>query len=289
MQASTGIRLTLNEKIDILPGMPFISYENNKKEIKEIFKKEITENIKTGKKGIIAKADSLGSLEALLVLLKQSNIPVLKAGIGNINKSDIISAKANLEIDKMDAIILGFNTSINEDAKDILSKNSSIKFISDNVVYKLIENLIEFRRERRREIEKKKLMELTTLCKLKILHEYVFRNTKPAIFGVKIKAGKLISHQFLISEDNEKIGKTKSMQADKNSVPEATQGMEVALSMQGVNFDKQVKNKKFLYSNISEKQFRTFKKHKDLLNQNEIKILSEIADIKRKEKVDWGR
>jgi translation initiation factor 5B len=107
VQASTGIRIQLSEKVDILPGMPFLSYKGDKEKVKEIFKKELTENIKTDKKGIIAKADSLGSLEALLVLLKQSNIPVLKAGIGNINKNDFSSAKANSEIDEMDAIILG--------------------------------------------------------------------------------------------------------------------------------------------------------------------------------------
>ena len=75
---------------------------------------DATKNIQTEKQGIIAKADSLGSLEALLVLLKQNNIPVVKAGIGNINKTDIISAKANLEINKLDAIIVGFNINENE-------------------------------------------------------------------------------------------------------------------------------------------------------------------------------
>ena len=67
--ASTGLRMQLVAKEEILPGMPFEIYKNNLDEIKEKFKKEISENIKTQKQGIIAKADSLGSLEALLVLL----------------------------------------------------------------------------------------------------------------------------------------------------------------------------------------------------------------------------
>ena len=68
----------LTDKSEILPGMPFEIFKNNKKELKEKFKKEISENIKTSNQGIISKADSLGSLEALLVLLKQQNIPVLR-------------------------------------------------------------------------------------------------------------------------------------------------------------------------------------------------------------------
>ena len=286
--AATGIRMQFSEKMDILPGMPFLSYSGNKDEVKEIFKKELTETIKTQSKGIIAKADSLGSLEALLFLLKQSGIPVLKAGIGSINKADFSSAKANLEIDELDAIILGFNVSVNEDTKELL-KTLPIKVLTDEVIYKLIENLIKFRDERRKEIEKRKLMELTSLCKLEILHQYVFRNTKPAIFGVKVLAGKLTANVNLMDESENKIGRTKNIQADKNSVEVAEEGMEVAVSLPGTNFERELGDKKFLYSDMGEKQFRDFKKNKDLLTQSEMKILQEIAEIKRRREEEWGK
>jgi len=285
VQASTGLRMQLVEKQEILPGMPFVLYKENKKQIEEEFKREISENIKTQKQGIIAKADSLGSLEALLTLLKESKIPVVKAGIGNINKTDIINAKANLEINELDAIIVGFNTCIEEDAKKIQGK---IKIIQDEIVYKLIENTEEFRKEKAKEIEKKRLMELSSICKLKILPQYVFRNTKPAIFGVKIEAGKLISSLNIINEKLEKVGRIKNIQSENKSVEEAKEGLEVAISIPGVNFERQLKDKTYLYSDIGEKQFKTFKKNKDLLNPSEIKTLQEIAEIKRQEKSDWG-
>ncbi len=284
VQASTGLRMQLIEKANILPGMPFEIFNNNLEEIKEKFKKEISENIKTQKQGIIAKADSLGSLEALLVLLKQSNIPVVKAGIGKINKTDLISAKANLDIDELNAIIIGFNTKVDDEVEDI----GKVKILTDDVIYKLIENLEEFRQEKAREIEKRRLMELTTLCKLEILHQHVFRNTKPAIFGIKINAGKATANQQLIDEQGDKVGRLKNIQADKESVQEAKEDMEVAVSIPGQNYERQLKQKKFLYSEISESQFRKFKKNKDLLSPNEIQLLQEIAEIKRKEKPEWG-
>ncbi|MCK9568164.1 translation initiation factor IF-2 [Candidatus Pacearchaeota archaeon] len=289
VRAATGLRIQFSERIDVLPGMPFLAYKGDKEKIKEIFKKELTENIKTDKKGIIAKADSLGSLEALLVLLKQSNIPVLKAGIGNINKNDFVNAKANLELDELDAIILGFNVSLNEDAKELITENKGVKIITDEVVYKLIDNLVKFRDEKRKEIEKKKLMELATLCKLEILHQYVFRNTKPAIFGVKVEAGKLTPSTNFVDETEEKIGRVKNIEADKHSVDEADEGMEVAISIPGINFERELKDKKFLYSDIGEKQFRNFKKNRDLLTSSEMKILSEIAEMKRKKNIEWGK
>ncbi len=285
VQASTGLRMQLVEKTEILPGMPFVLYKGDKEKIKESFKKEISDSIKTEKQGIIVKADSLGSLEALLALLKQEHIPIVKAGIGNINKTDIISAKANLEINELDAVIVGFNVSIDEEAKEI---QTNIKILTDEVIYKLIENISEFREEKRKEIEKKRLMELTTICKLKILHQYVFRNTKPAIFGVKIEAGKLTSGLTLINEKNEKVARVKNIQSENKSVNEAKEGMEVAISLPGINYERQIKDKNILYSELGESQFKNFKKNKDLLSPNEIKILQEIAELKRQTNSDWG-
>jgi len=285
VQASTGLRMQLVEKTNILPGMPFVIFKGNKEKIKEGFKKEISESIKTDKQGIIVKADSLGSLEALLALLKQEKIPVVKAGIGDINKTDIISAKANLEINELDAVIIGFNVSIKEEAKEI---KSNIEILTDDVIYKLIEDLSELRSEKKKEIEKKRIMQLTTICKLKILHQYVFRNTKPAIFGVRVEAGKLTSGLSLINEKDEKVARVKNIQSENKSVDEAKEGMEVAISFPGVNYERQIKDKDVLYSELGESQFKNFKKNKDLLSPNEIKILQEIAELKRETNADWG-
>jgi len=284
-QASTGLRLQLISKTEILPGMPFEIYKNNLEEIKEKFKKEISDNVKTAKQGIIAKADSLGSLEALLVMLSQSNIPVVKAGIGKISKSDLISAKANLDINPLDAIIVGFNVEVDEEIKELRKK---IKIITHEVVYKLIDDLVEFRIEKKKELEKKRIMGLTTLCKLKILPQHVFRNTSPAIFGVRIETGKLIKNLNLIDEKDEKQGRIKNIQSENKAVDDAMEGLEVAISIPGTNFERKLKNRNFLYSSLSESQFKNFKKNKDLLSSKEISLLQEIAEIKREKKSEWG-
>lgn len=289
VRASTGLRMQFSEKAEILSGMPFIVFKNNIEEIKKEFKKEISESINSSlkKQGIIAKADSLGSLEALLTLLEQNNIPVVKAGIGNISKADVISAKANFKINELDAIIIGFNTDMEEDAKELIS-NSPIKVLQEEVIYKLIEQLVEFREEKRKEIEKKRLMSLTSLCKIRVLPQYVFRNTNPAIFGIKVEAGKLTAGLNVIDGSDEKVGKIKNIQSENKSVAELNEGMEAAISMPGINFERKLKNTEFLYSDLGESQFRNFKKNKDLLSPAEIALLQELAEIKRKKKADWG-
>lgn len=285
VEASTGIRLQLieKEKTEILPGMPFVKFSKNLDEIKKSFKSQVSGTIASSlkKQGIIAKADSLGSLEALLAMLAQEKIDVVRAGIGSISKTDIISAKANLEISEPDAVIAGFNVGIEKDAEEIKGK---IKVITDSVVYKLLENLSFFRNEKVKEIEKRRLMELSSICKLKILHEHVFRNTKPAIFGVKVEAGKLISGLPLIDEKGEKIGRVKNMQSEKTSVNEALEGTEIAISMPGINFERVLGDRNFLYSDISPTQMKTFRKNEDLLSGKELSVLHEIEGIKAKEK-----
>jgi hypothetical protein len=64
--------------------------------------------------------------------------------------------------------------------------------------------------------------------------------------------------------------------------------MEVAVSMPGINFERAMKNRNFMYSDLGESQFRNLKKNKDLLSGAEMKMLQEIAEIKRQEKADWG-
>ncbi|MBU1136304.1 MAG: translation initiation factor IF-2 [Nanoarchaeota archaeon] len=278
--ASTGIRMQLTESKDILPGMPFQIFKNNLEKAEKELKKDLGE-IKLDSEGIIIKTESLGSLEALLTLLKQNNIKVLKAGIGNINKTDIVSAKTNQKSNPLYSVILGFNVDIDEDAKEI---SSGIKILTEDVIYKLIDEIQKWQEEKRKEIEKEKLLGLSSIFKIEILPKYVFRNSKPAIFGVRVLSGKVKSNVSLIDENSEEIARIKNIQSESKSIREAISGMEVAISLPGITFDRQLKQTKFLYSDITEKQFKKFKENKDVLSNDEIKTLQEIAEIKRKNK-----
>lgn len=281
--AATGVRLRLADKEGLLPGMPFQTLHNNLEAIKAQFKQEVSHVLETDKRGVIIKADSLGSLEALITLLHQANMHILKADIGPITKSDIVAAKANLDAAPLDAIVVGFNVEAEEELDF-----GNVSVFTDQVVYKLIDKVHLWRTQRQKEIEKEKLMGLATVCKLEILHQYCFRNSNPAIFGVRVLGGTLKTHIPLIDENDNDIAHVKSIQADKHTVHEATQGMELAMSLPGVTFDRQLKESKYLYANLSESQLNAFKKHKDLLTSEELKILSEIVDIKRKKNPDWG-
>jgi translation initiation factor 5B len=286
--AATGIRMQLINNENILPGMPFVIFKNNLEKIKQDFKKDIGEKLKTDEKGIIIKADSLGSLEALITMLKQERIPIIRSGIGPINKKDIISATTNLQNDSENAIILGFNVEEDEEVREMLREKQGIKILTHEVIYKLIEELLKFQEEKRNEIKKEKLMQLASVCKIRILHQYIFRNSNPAVFGVRIEGGKLKPNTPLMNSDGSSIARVKDIQENQNKIEQATKGMEIAMSLPGINFERQLSETDELYSDLTENQFRKFKENKSLLTPDEAQILQRIAQIKRKVKPTWG-
>ncbi|MCR4284702.1 MAG: translation initiation factor IF-2 [archaeon] len=282
VKAATGVRLSIISKEEVLPGMPFKVVKNNLEEIKTEFRKELSEEIVTDDFGIVVKADSLGSLEALLVLLKQKQISVLKAGIGPITKKDVYTANT-LPVEER--VILGFNIGLSADAD--VEELKEVKVITDPVVYKLIENFEKWKEEKIRGIEREKLDSLPSICKITIL-DFVFRNSNPAVFGVRIDGGKLKKGERFINNLDEKVGQIKEIQHDKNGVQEATKGQEVAISVPGVNFERQLDVGQALYTNLSETEFRKFKESKDLLTPEEKSVLQEIAQVKRRDNATWG-
>ncbi len=131
VSAACGVKIFAPELENVVAGMPLRSCSANEVEkVKKEIKKEIKEVIiETDLQGIVIKADSLGSLEALIKLLKEKNITVKKASIGNISKKDISDASINYEKDPLHSVILGFNVDLMTDVK---LKN--VKVITNNII-----------------------------------------------------------------------------------------------------------------------------------------------------------
>lgn len=281
--AATGVKISALEIDEVVSGMPFRS---SKPEDLEKIKQEIQEEveevlIETDEDGIIAKADSLGSLEALVRLLKENNIPIRKASIGNITKKDITDAEANYEKDVLLSVILAFN--INSE-----TQSEKVKIISSDVIYKLIESYEKWKKEKLCQMQDDKISCLVRPCKIKIMPGYVFRQSNPAICGVDILAGTLKSGMPLMNSEGVEITEVKGIQADKEQLEQAESGKQVAVSMPKITIGRQINENDILYSSISEDHFRKLKELKDLLSKEEISVLKEIAEIKRKNNVVWG-
>ncbi|MBI2110680.1 translation initiation factor IF-2, partial [Candidatus Woesearchaeota archaeon] len=93
VEAACGVKVSALDIENVIGGMPLRVANKDIEAIKEEIQEEIDEVIiKTDKEGLIVKADTLGSLEALVHLLKEKKIKIKKATIGNITKKDIAEA-----------------------------------------------------------------------------------------------------------------------------------------------------------------------------------------------------
>jgi translation initiation factor 5B len=285
VSAASGVKISAPELENVVAGMPLRSCSANEVEqVKKELKKEIDEVvIETDAQGIVVKADSLGSLEALIKLLKEKNILVKKASIGNISKKDISDASVNYERDPLHSAVLGFNVNL---VSDITAQN--VKVLTNNVIYKLIEDFEKYQQEEKKRLEGKEIEILVRPSKLQIMKGYIFRQNNPAVVGVDILAGNLKVGTPLMKSDGNTITEVKSIQHDKENVETAEKGKQVAVSLPKVTVGRQINENDTLYSAVPEEDFRKLKDFKKYLSEEEKGILKEIAKIMRDKNPMWG-
>ena len=260
--------------------MPLVVANKDLDKHKEEVQKEVEEVlIHTDREGIIVKADTLGGLEALTNLLKQSGLQIKKASIGNISKKDIADAMA--ENEELNKAILGFNVKA-------IDETNEVKIITNEVIYKLIEDYENWKKQKLEEQEKKELENVIRPCKVQILPGCVFRQSNPAVVGVIVLGGLVKNNTPLIKVTGEKISEVKSMQLEGKNIDKAEKNKEIALSLPSAVVGRHIRERDILISDMNEEDFIKLKKLKKYLNRDEIELLKEIANIKRKKDPLWG-
>ena len=284
--AATGVKISAPELDYVVAGMPLRScLPGEVEQVKEEIKREVEEVIiETDIQGLVIKADSLGSLEALIKILREKNIGIKRASIGNISKKDVSDAEINYEKEPLQSAVVGFNVELMPDVK----VPENVKVLCNNVIYKLMEDFEKWQQSERKRLESKEMELLNRPCKIQIMKGYIFRQNNPAVVGVEVLAGILKAGMSLMKKDGEAITEAKSMQHEQETIEKAGKGKQVAVSLPNVTIGRQVHEEEILYSAIPEEQFKKLKEFKKYLSQEEINVLKEIAEIMRKNNPMWG-
>lgn len=285
VSAATGVRISAPDIGNAVAGMPIIAVtdpqniDKAREEVQSHLKEVL---IATDKEGVILKADSLGSLEALTFLMKEHNIAIRKASLGNVSKKDIADAESVYEADPLKAVIIGFNIKC-----DITDTGNARVFTSD-IIYKLIDDYEAWKDEQTKKMEQSSLESIQRPFKISIMHGYVFRQSNPAVVGVEVSAGTLKPNSPIMKNDGVHLAEIKGLQEEQKNVDKAEAGKQVAASIPHVTVGRQIHEGDILYSDIPEEDFRKLKEFRKLLSREEIGVLKEIADIKRKNNPVWG-
>jgi len=196
----------------------------------EVFKKEETAVVgeKEGEKKlkIILKADVEGTLEAIKANLPEGLL-VIKAEVGEVNDSDVLSAVTN------HAEIIAFNIKLSSAIKK-LAVTEKVKISSYQVIYELLENL------------EKKIQRFLfpnfdeqILGKAEIIAEF---KMKDRIAGCRMLEGEIKRTDLFHLYRGEEIvtnGRFKSLKQGKNDVEKVSQGDEFGAVFSG-NLDFQI-------------------------------------------------
>ncbi len=280
VHAATGVKISAPDIKEALPGMPLRVANKDLEKIKQEVQEEVEEvMLDVDNEGIVVKADSLGSLEALINLLRDNNIKIKMATIGDISKKDI--AEASAELEPLNKIIVGFNVKPLEQSKEV-------KIITADIIYRIIDEIKKWQEEQKKKLEEKELEGMTRPFKAQILPNCVFRQSNPAVVGVEVLSGTIRVGCPLMKENGNRASEIKSMQKEGENIQEAKKGEQVAIAIPNITVGRQINENDILYSDITEEEFVRYKKLKKFLNSDEIAILKEIAEIKRSENPVWG-
>ncbi|MDD1758941.1 MAG: translation initiation factor IF-2 [Methanotrichaceae archaeon] len=288
--AASGVKVAAPKLENALAGSTIrvVTLQEDIEAIAKEMKSELDAvRIETENEGVILKADTIGSLEALVGELKAKNIPIHAADVGQVSRRDVIRASAFK--DKFISAILAFNVDILPDALLEVQK-TNLPVFNSNIIYSLIENYENWKEEQKMRIEQERLEAVIRPGAVRLMPDCVFRQSKPAIVGVQVIGGVIRTQVTLMREDGAIVGTLKEIQEHNENLSSATTSQEVAISIDGPTVGRQIHEGDILYVNIPEKHARIVEQElKPKLSEDEREILEDFLTIKRKKEPFWGR
>ncbi|WP_440948027.1 translation initiation factor IF-2 [Methanosarcina sp. T3] len=287
--AAAGVKISAPGLDGALAGSPIrVATEENLEEIVAQVKSEIDEvRIDTGSVGVMIKADTLGSLEALVHEFQKDEVPIRKAEVGDISHRDAVEA-STVE-DPLYSVLIGFSVKVHPDARDFLQE-STVKVFTSDVIYRLVEDYQKYVKEQQELAEKKIFETIIRPGKFKILPGCVFRQSKPAVVGVRVLGGVVRTNADVMLENGNVVGKIKGLQSEGENIPSAKVGKEVAMAIEGATVGRQIKEEDVLYINVPERHAKVLE-HEiyDSLSTDEKETLDIFLTLKRKDNPFWAK
>ena len=288
--AAAGVKISAPNLDGVLAGSPVRVIRGNRDEVLETINSEMQEiNVKLSETGVTVRADTIGALEALSKELEEKNIPIMRAEVGPLSRRDLIEIDIMKE-EEHRAVLL-FNVPLLPDAAEMIdSHESGVKVFENRVIYKLIDDYLEWRDELIRLREAKQYDSVTLPAKFTILPGCVFRMSGPAVVGVRVLGGTLRPKVDVATRDGRVVGEIRQIKLNKENINEAKEGAEVAVSIEGVTIGRQIDVEDVLYVAVPERHVKILETEMiKSLNAGTVEALEEYTGIHRKTQPFWGK
>ncbi|MGB7679482.1 MAG: translation initiation factor IF-2 [Nitrososphaeraceae archaeon] len=284
--SAAGVKITSPDLEGVLAGSPLYVLENKEEEtrLRPIVEDEIKNTIVADNdtQGVILLCDTIGSLEAIRDMLGKAEIPIQKADIGHITRRDVLAASAVKEKNRYLGVILGFNVKILEEANKE-AQERGIQVFSERVIYNLVRNYTDWVSYQREHEDSILFNEIPPICRFQFMKGFVFRRNFPAVFGAEIQIGKLRQKVEVINEVGKRIGIIHQIQENGKPIDEATQGEQVAVSINEFSVGRHIIEGVIFYTNLKSKEAKLLlERFSARLTPDEKSLLDKIIEMKRR-------
>ncbi|MCX8195795.1 MAG: translation initiation factor IF-2 [Acidilobaceae archaeon] len=283
--AAAGVRIAAPDLEKVLVGSPlYAAREEDVERVTEAVREEVRGIIlRTESLGVVVKADTLGTLEAIVEALGKKGVAVRVADVGPVTKNDILDAAITAKMNKYLGVVLAFNVKMLPEAEEEAARNN-VKVISNNIIYRLLEEYEEWVKSEKEAERKRALDSMVRPGKFRILPGYVFRRSDPVIVGVEVLGGVLRPGYPVMDSQGRHLGKILAIKDRDKSLEEVRVGASVAVSIQGrILVGRHVEEGDLLYSEVpadhAQSLISDFLPH---ISQDELMVLREIVEIKYK-------
>ncbi|AKH96686.1 translation initiation factor IF-2 [Halanaeroarchaeum sulfurireducens] len=291
--AASGIKIAAPDLEDAMAGAPVqVVRDRDTQDVIEAVTAEMAEvAVETDEDGVVVKADTLGSLEALVNSLEEVEIPVMRAEVGDVAPRDV--SVATTVDDETFRAILGFNVEMLGDAAERAEQNDVEIFRSD-VIYQLIEEY-EAHVEAIETAQREAVFEnVIRPARFQILKDHTFRQSDPAVVGVEISSGTLRRNVPVgyFTDDNNftRVGVLKGLQDQGEDVDEARAGEQLAASIDGPTVGRDIDEGDVLWVDLPEKHAKVLEQElKEDLPADEREALGQYLETRRKRDPFWGK
>jgi translation initiation factor 5B len=284
LRAAAGVLIAAQGLEEVVAGAPLAAVSGLEK-IEEVVR-EVQEEVNAVKvsrdvTGVVVKADTLGTLEALVSYLRRFNVPVRYADVGPVVRRDVVEASVVRNSDRLRAAILAFNVKVTEEA-EVEAKSRGVAIFQGKILYQVVDEYLKWYESEREAERKAELSKLILPGKIKLLPGYVFRRSEPVIVGVEVLSGRIRRGYPLMTRDGKRIGEIMQIQEHKKPLDEAVKGQEVAVSIRGkVMVGRQIKEGDVLYVDVPlDHVEKVLEKFANELSEEEVVMLKQIRALR---------
>ena len=290
--AAAGVKIAAPDLDDAMAGAPVrIVRDRPVEEVIADVEAEIAEiEVETAEEGVVVKADTLGSLEAIADALEEAEIPIVRAEVGDVAPRDV--AVASTANDPKHEVVLAFNVDVLADAEQ-RAREQDVRIFEQDVIYRLVDDYEEFVEGIERAQQEQVLDKIARPCRFRVLEDHVFRQSNPAVVGVEVLSGTLRRNSRVVKwEGNEptRVGQLKSIQDEGENIPELRAGNRAAVSIDGPTVGRQIKEGDELWTELPEKHAKILEQElREDIPSDELEALSQYLEKHRKKDPFWGK